>query len=376
MTLIWLNNAATSYPKPPCVIAAVEAALHAPPREAGRTTGVRDDASMCRTRLAALFGVDNPNQVILFPSATYALNTVIFGLAVKGGKAVTTALEHNSVLRPLAHAALREKIHVEIIRPDAASRVTPDRIAAATGPETRLVAVTHASNVTGAVQDIETIAEICAQSNTPLLIDASQSAGCVPLCFRELPGRVFVAFAGHKGLSAPPGIGGLIVPDDELAQLVVGGTGLNSESSMHPSALPMRHEAGTPNSIGIAGLAASAKFVLDKTPAALGELRQKAALSLREKLSAVNGVTLGPLPDDDGRCGIVAFNLRGFPPADLAAALSEIFEIETRGGLHCAPLVHAAIGDAPLGSVRASFGPFNTQDDISAIADAVRGFGT
>jgi hypothetical protein len=200
--------------------------------------------------------VPDPSHVVLLPSATTALNLVIAGCPGRRSDAhvIFTALEHNSVLRRIEHQRRESRVSVSVIEPDDAGRVTPARVRAALQPATRLVCVTHASNVTGVVQPIDEIAEVVATHGAALLVDAAQSAGCVPLSWRSLPGRVFVAFAGHKGLFGPTGTGGLIVPDADTPPLVTGGTGHHSESAVQPGDLPTVYEAGTPNLPGIEGL--------------------------------------------------------------------------------------------------------------------------
>ncbi len=262
MEIHYFNNAATSFPKPASVIDAVSGAMSNPMAEPGRGAGGDDPVQRCREGLADLFGVSDPARVCLLPSCTHALNSVVCGLLMDGGHAIATALEHNSVLRPLKHMADERGARVTLVPVCGSGRLDPDEVRRRIRPDTRLIAVTHASNVTGAVQPVETLAAVAAEHRIPLLLDAAQSAGAIPLNTGRLPGRVYVAFAGHKGLLGPPGTGGLIVPDASLKQTVFGGTGIRSESPRHPSSLPLRHEAGTPNTPGIAGLSAGVHFVL------------------------------------------------------------------------------------------------------------------
>ena len=224
---VYFNNAATTFPKPATVVAAIEKCLTCPPDEPGRSGHGSDPTRTCRKELAALFNVSDPRQVVLSPSATHAINLVIRGHLLERPKshAITTALEHNSVLRPLKHLERDRQIELTHVEPETDGRIDPSEILSLIRPETQLIAVTQASNVTGCIQPVEEIAAIADGAGIPLLIDASQSAGAIPLDYGRLPGRVFVAFAGHKGLFGPSGIGGLIVPDERLPQTVVGGTG-------------------------------------------------------------------------------------------------------------------------------------------------------
>lgn len=232
---VYFNNAATTYPKPAAVAAAMARELESLPREMGRAAEGNDSLAICRQEVAAILGVADPRQVILVPSATQGLNLVIQGL-LSPGKAgsfapahvITSVLEHNSVLRPLKQLAGRGWIVPSLIRPCLNGCIGADAVRRRIRRDTRLVALTHASNVTGWVQPVEDIAQVCAERDIPMLIDALQTAGAVPIRFKSLPGRVFVVAAGHKGLFGPMGTGVLIVPDARLAQTIVGGTGVDS----------------------------------------------------------------------------------------------------------------------------------------------------
>jgi cysteine desulfurase family protein len=375
---IYFNNAATTYPKPPTVLAAVERALREVPAEAGRGSGGADPAALCRAELARLFAVPDPRQVILAPSATYAANLVLFGLlSGRGGSrvspvhVVTTVLEHNSILRPLEHLRDEGRVVVSHVKPRDDGRIEPADVFQQLRRETALLAVTHMSNVTGAVQPVEQCAALAAARGIPLLIDAAQSAGAIPLSWNKLPGRVFVVFSGHKGLYGPTGTGGLLVPDAELPPTFVGGTGVLSESRLQPERLPLRYEAGTPNLPGIAGLCAGVRFVLERGVAQLGQTRHRLVQRLRDGLACMPAVRLAPRADADGRGGIVSFAAAGWTAGELSYALLESFTIHTRAGLHCAPRAHATLGLPADGSVRVSVGAFNTAEEVEALLRAV-----
>jgi len=361
--LVYLNNAATSYPKPPEVVAAVHRALNLPPGDASRGGGGVDDRSVCRQSLATLLGVQTPEQVALLPSATVAINLVIDGLLAHGGHVVTTVLEHNSVLRPLAHHEHHRDVKVTYLDPKSDGSLEPCCVRDALTPETNLIVVTHMSNVCGAVQPVDDIADVAAAAGIPLLIDASQSAGCITFSHESLPGRVFVAFAGHKGLLGPTGVGGLVVADDALPQTLVGGTGVRSESVLHPEDLPLRHEAGTPNFPGIAGLSAGVRIMRDRGVENEGQHRDQLVRCVRERLEMIDNVHLLPLAGEDGRGGIVALTVAGWSPEALGYTLRESFSIECRSGLHCAPRAHEFFGCGRSGTLRLSFGTGNTTDD-------------
>jgi selenocysteine lyase/cysteine desulfurase len=370
MENIYLNNAATSHPKPPEVVAAVCRVLEELPGSSERGFGEGEDRrGACRLAVADLLAVPDPLQVALLPSATHALNEVIRPLAVAGAHVVTTVLEHNSVLRPLAHARLRgaEVTHVE---PEADGAVSPAAVASAIRDTTTLVAVTHASNVTGSIQPAGEIARVAADAGVPLLIDVSQSAGSVPVSYSGLPGRVFLVAAGHKGLLGPPGVGVLVLPDEELEQSVVGGTGIRSVLSEHPPELPLRHEAGTPNLPAIAGLTAGIGVLTLRGVLTEGCHRHELVRQLRSQLARVAGCHLLPLADEDGRAGIVALWMEGWDSSELAFVLHESFGIMTRAGLHCAPMVAEHYKVPPSGTVRLSVGRETAPSHLDTVCSA------
>lgn len=372
MGFIYLNHAATSFPKPREVQDAVMGWLQRPPVDHARGGDPACDPVLpCRRELALLLGVEDARQVALLPSATYAINLVISALVTVGSHAVTSVLEHNSVLRPLAHRARDGAALVTRLAVNSQGVVEPGDLVKSLRADTALIALTWASNVTGSLQPVEAFADIAARAGVPLLLDASQVAGAVEVDHHSMPGRVFLAFSGHKGLLGPPGVGGLVVPDEELPQTVVGGTGIRSESELHPPELPLRHEAGTPNLPGLAGLLAGARLVRETTVAEIGAHRANLVSGLRDALGNISGVHLLPLARGDGRIGIVAFTVQGWEPNELAFVLRSSFGIEVRAGLHCAPLVPAALGVDPRGTIRASVGWSSTLDDVQALVMAV-----
>jgi cysteine desulfurase family protein len=375
---VYLNNAATSYPVPDAVRGAVVAAMREPPVEPGRThTAAEDPLGACRNRLAQLTGLETPTRVALFPSATHAINCVIHGVMRDGGHAVTTDAEHNSVLRPLSHAAAEWGVQVTHLSGDGRGKVDPETLRHRVRSDTKLIALTHASNVTGVVQPVEEVARVAAEHEIPLLVDAAQSAGVLPVEPHRWPGRVFVALAGHKGLYGPAGTGALLLPDDRLKQQVVGGTGIRSESSLHPPTMPLRHEAGTPNLVGLAGLTAGVAWVLEQGVEVLAGHRAQLAELLRQGLDDLGGrVSLVPSTDSlatpDRCCGVVSFTARDLEPRELGFALQESFGMVVRTGLHCAPRIHPALGTSPGGTVRVSVGAFNTRQDVEQLLNALQ----
>lgn len=372
MRSVYLNQAATSFPKPREVVEAVTAWFSRPPVDAGRGgDGAGDPMPPCREGLAELLGVDDPAAIALLPSATHALNLVIDALVGPGCHVVTSTLEHNSVLRPIVHRERDLGATVTMIGADADGLLQPGALQAALRPSTSLVALTHASNVTGSIQPAQALAEVAAAAGVPLLLDASQSVGAVPLSHRLLPGRVFLAFSGHKGLMGPPGVGCLVVPDNTMPQTIVGGTGIRSEDRFHPPELPLRHEAGTPNLPGIAGLRAGTRLVLRIGVEALGAHRAWLVQRLREGLRAMGHVRLFPLAQEDGRVGIVPLGVVGWEPDEVGFVLRESFGIEVRTGLHCAPLALRGLDGEPRGSVRVSVGLGTAEDDVDLLLAAL-----
>ena len=371
MADIYLNNAATSYPKPAAVRRAVTHALEAIPEDPGRTIGGKNSVDSCRQQIATLFEVADPRQIVFTSSATAALNMALRGFLEGGGHAVTSEVEHNSVLRPLSHMARQYRVTLTVLSPNEDGVVTPDALARVLHAKTRLVVLSHASNVLGTIQPVHELAEIAAEKGVPFLIDAAQSGGAVPLGYTALPGQSYLAFTGHKGLLGPSGTGGLVVPDDTLAQTVFGGTGIRSESALHPEELPLRHEAGTHNLPGIAGLCAGVTHLLESGVEAAGGRRNDLVLAIRSGLRKIPGAVLYPLANRDGRAGIVSFNLTGVPPMEIGFTLQEVFGIHVRAGLHCAPLIHKRLHTYPRGTVRVSVGSDNTMDDVARFLEAM-----
>lgn len=376
MHSVYLNQAATSFPKPREVVEAVHAWFNRPPVDAARGgDGANDPTVPCRRGLAELLGVADPASIVLLPSATHALNLVIGALVGPGSHVVTSTLEHNSVLRPIAHRERDLGVTVTTIGPDADGTLRPGALQEALRPSTSLVALTHASNVTGSIQPVEELAAVTATAGVPLLLDASQTVGAVPLTYGLLPGRVFLAFSGHKGLLGPPGVGCLVVPDATLTQTIVGGTGVRSEDRFHPPELPLRHEAGTPNLPGIAGLTAGVRLVGRTGIETIGKHRAHLVARLRSGLNGLGDVELFPLAAGDGRVGIVSFRIAGWEPDEVGFLLRESFGIEVRTGLHCAPYALHGLTGNPGGSIRVSLGLPSSEADVDLLLTAIASLG-
>jgi len=376
--VIYLDNAATTFPKAPGTLErALERyrELGVSPGRGNHDLAVRasDAVDEVRAKVAAFFGAPDPERVAFGANATDALNQVILGLVQQGDHVVATRLDHNSVLRPLHHLAQTGVITWDAAPFDERGIVRADAVEALLRPNTRLVVMTHASNVLGTVQPVAEIARRCAARGIPLVVDAAQSAGQVPLDMAAL-GISALAFTGHKSLYGPSGIGGLVVmPSLEVATTRFGGTGMDSASLVHTQAYPLRLEAGTLNLLGVLGLGEGLDFVESKGVAEL-HAREGALLArLRAGLRAIDGVTLyradGDLTD---RVGVLACNVPGVHPQDVGAILDGDFDIAVRVGVHCAPLVHRDLGTIDRGAVRFSLGAFTTEADVDAAVEAMR----
>jgi len=370
--VIYLNNAATTWPKPPGVLEEVAACLQAPVHEAGRTTGARSTDYPAETRgaLAAFFHAGPPEHFIFTQNATDALNLLIHGFVRKAGApfhAITTELEHNSVLRPLTALSQEKAISLSVV-PFTGSHVSLPAIREAIRPETRLVVMTHGSNVLGSVQDIRPVAEYLAANDIFFIADGAQTAGHIQVDLADIPAGAYV-FTGHKALFGIPGTGGFYIRDpDAIAITRQGGTGTDSRTLTQPLTMPERFETGTHNYPGIASLYAGLRFI---GSAGIGAIerhgRDLTTLFIRE-LRRSPGITVyNEHPD----LPVIAFNLRGLDNGEAGFILSRAYNIITRTGLHCAPLVHNRI-DGGNGCVRASFSFLTAREQVETAAAAVR----
>jgi cysteine desulfurase / selenocysteine lyase len=376
---IYLDNAATSWPKPEAVYAAVDRYQ----REVGAAAGrgayshameAQRIVADARRGCAELWGASDPDRIVFGFNGTDVLNLAIHGVLRSGDHVVTTVCEHNSVLRPLADAAKQLGVEVTYVGCDGAGFVDPGDVQRALRPSTRLAAVTHASNVTGAVQPITEISRVVHESEAMLLVDAAQSAGHVPLNINAL-GADLVAASGHKGMLGPLGVGVLYVrPGVEKALLPVrqGGTGTHSTEETPPDELPHRYEAGNLNMPALAGLAAATRFMIEKSVEAIAAHEAGLVDQLCDGLRSISGVRVYGPADGQQRGPVVSLGVEGYDPQDFAAALDSAFGVECRAGLHCAPRMHAALGSLPLGGlVRFSCGWSTTRGDVARALEAV-----
>lgn len=372
---IYFDNAATSHPKPPSVIRAVERALtetNANPGRSGHRAAIEAARTVlaCREKLAEILGAADPMNVAHCFNCTDALNLAIKGSLRVGDHVIATQLEHNSVLRPLHSLAARQRITLTLVLPRPDGFVDPDDIRDTLTPRTALIVCTHASNVTGAIQPVAAIGQIAQAAGVRYLIDGAQALGGLPVDVKAL-GCDLYAFPGHKSLLGPQGTGGLyIAPGLRLNPLREGGTGTDSHSLAQPDTLPERYESGTVNLPGIAGLAAGCNYVAPKLSQIMMHERELTQ-ALFDGLAAMSGVTLYSPAQEAGRAGIVCFNVGDMSSAQVADALARR-DIAVRGGLHCAPGAHRFLGTLNRGAVRASLGHANTFDEVEQFLQAVR----
>jgi cysteine desulfurase family protein len=373
--LIYLDNGATSFPKPEEVYTSMDRfyrRLGVNPGRSGYDLCMEAGAVVDDTRsmLTEFFNGTDSNRLCFSYNSTDALNMIIFGMLRPGDHAISTTIEHNSVLRPLYHLSRDSDVEVDYVPFDGAGFVDPDEIRNRFQPNTRLVIVNHASNVVGTVQPIREIGRYCREADIPFAIDSSQSAGKIPID-REDQFLDVVAFTGHKSLLGPTGIGGLYVREGiEIRHTRAGGSGVRSADRAHLDEYPFRLEYGTHNTLGIAGLHAGLKWVLAKGLDAIHEHEMKLARMLRDGLAAIPGVTLYCQNNLTDHIAVLSFNVDGMDAGDVGTMLDVDHNIACRTGLHCAPLVHEQLGN-PRGAVRFGLGPFNTEEHIQAAIKAV-----
>ncbi len=381
--MIYLDNAATSFPKPPCLVKATSEFLVNYAVNPGRSgfdlglqAGIRIDD--LRQKLAGFFNHPDhdPNRVVFTANATDALNLAIQGVCKPGDHVVSTVLEHNSVLRPLFELK-KQGISHDLAPCDERGFVHPASIEELLRPETRLVVMTHASNVLGTIQPVARVGEICRSRKVHFLLDTAQSAGVIPIDMAAFSADLLV-FTGHKGLMGPTGCGGLLVDKNvDVRSLRWGGTGVRSAQLNHLEEYPYRLEAGTLNAVGLAGLAASLDWVQSHDSFQLETKLMNQLLTGISDLPSVRVVGLENGETDisvAGRLAVLSILIEDMDPAKVGMFLDVDRNIAVRTGLQCAPLVHKAMGTQAEGTVRISPGPFNTAKQIDVLLDALAGF--
>lgn len=374
--MIYLDNAATSFPKPESVYQALDRFARtdlANPGRAGHKMAlaaerILDDA---RHLLNQLFHGEGPERFIFTLNCTDALNMAFKGVLAEGDHVITTDLEHNSVSRPLRAMELAGKIALTRLAADSGGTIDPDAVRKAMTPKTRLIALTHGSNVLGTVQPIAEVGRIAREREVLFLVDAAQTAGVLPIDI-QATNIDLLAFPGHKSLLGPTGTGALYVgPAAIVGAWREGGTGGDSSSETQPRDYPYFLEGGTPNVLGVAGLVAGVKYVIDRGLAAIHQHEVELCERLWRRLDEIGGYEVFGHRDPTRHVGTLSFRSEALPAAEIGAILDQAFDIAVRPGLHCAPYIHRAIGTSPDGAVRASPGVFSTSHDIDRLADAL-----
>jgi len=368
--MIYFDNAATSFPKPKAVIEAMEDYFFNIGGSTGRSghrMAVKASELVFNTReqLAQLFKIKDSSRIVFTKNATESLNLAINGFLEKGDQVATTSMEHNSVMRPLRYLEQRGQIKIFTVQANREGLVDPEAFADILKKEKiKLVVVNHASNVTGSIAPIDIIAEIVHRYGSHMLVDAAQTAGAYPVDVAS-DNIDMLAFTGHKSLLGPQGTGGLYVREGiELSPIIRGGTGSNSEKEIQPDFLPDQFESGTLNIIGIAGLGAGVKYVLEQGVSNIRQEELKLTEMFIKEAGKIEGVELCGPSDMNKRVSVISFNISRYAPSTVAYLLDKHFDIACRSGLHCAPSAHATMGTHPQGTVRFAFGCFNNAAEI------------
>lgn len=372
---IYMDNAATTLPKPPEVAEAIVQAMnHLGNAGRGSTEASLDAARVIydtRERLGRMFHAENPKQIAFTSNATESLNIAIQGLINPGDHVITTVMEHNSVLRPL-YERQQAGATLTILPADEAGNISYDMLEAAVRQETKAIICTHGSNLTGNLNDIERIGKIAKAHKLLFIVDASQTAGVFPIDVQKM-GIDVLCFTGHKSLYGPQGTGGIYVRDGiRIRPLKRGGSGVDTYNHNHPEQMPTALEAGTLNGHGIAGLNAALKYVEEKGIDAIREIALQRAWQFYDGIKEIPGVTIYGDFSKRERCPIVSFNLYDYDSAEVSDELLMSYGISTRAGGHCAPLMHESLHNAKQGAVRFSFSHFNTKEEVEIAIRAVR----
>jgi cysteine desulfurase family protein len=374
--MIYLDNAATSFPKPEAVYQTLDRFARenlANPGRAGHKMALSAERALDDTRhlLNQFFHGDGLERFIFTLNCTDALNMAFKGVLADGDHVVTTDLEHNSVSRPLRKMELDGRITLTRIKADGGGTIDPDDMRQAIKPRTRLIALTHGSNVLGTVQPIAEVGHIARDKGLLFLVDAAQTAGAIPIDVQAMAIDL-LAFPGHKSLLGPTGTGALYVgPRAQLRAWREGGTGGDSSNEVQPKEFPYFLEGGTPNVLGVAGLAAGIKYVQEQGMNRIRAHEVSLIERLWRRLDEMGGYQVFGHRDSSQRVGTLSFRSEALPAAEIGGILDQAFDVAVRPGLHCAPYIHRSLGTFPEGLARVSTGPFNTEDDIDHLARAL-----
>jgi cysteine desulfurase family protein len=376
--MLYLDHAATSWPKPPEVIRAMGDFCNLAggnPGRSGHRLSLAASRVVYETRetVAELFGMSDPLRVIFTANATHAINLALRGLLRTGDRVVTTGIEHNAVMRPL-RALEQQGVRLAVIPCEPDGSIDLARAAEAIMPGTRMVVINHASNVAGTILPITELARLAQDAGAWLLVDAAQTAGVIPIDVAAM-GIDLLAFTGHKGLQGPMGTGGLVIHSTvdtaQIEPLIYGGTGSRSAHEAQPEFCPDRFESGTPNGVGIAGLGAGVRWVRQRGIATIREHDRELARALVEGLAAIPGVALHGPTDPTQRTATVSFTVAGRRVSEIGLRLDDEFDILCRVGLHCAPAAHRTLGTFPEGTVRFAAGACTRLEEIQTAITAV-----
>ena len=376
--MIYLDNAATSWPKPPEVLKAMTDVLEHAGGNPGRSGHRLSIAAArlvyeAREATSSFFNLGDPMRVIFTNNATHALNIVIHGILKSGDNVIASSMEHNAVMRPLRDLE-KQGVQVNVVKCKTDGTIDGKDLARTVNSGTRLIVMVHASNVTGTILPVAEAAKIAHKAGALLLIDSAQTAGVLPIDVKEI-GADFIAFTGHKGPQGPTGIGGLLIHPDfdvsRLPSLMQGGTGSRSGTEEQPDFLPDKYESGTANLVGIAGLLAGINWVTERVPGSILSHERELVKTLIEGLSVIPKIKVYGTLNPGNSAPIVSFTVSGKVVSDIGLRLDEEFGILARVGIHCAPAAHHTIGTFPEGTVRLAPGVFTTMDDVKKTLKAI-----
>ncbi len=380
--MIYLDNAATSWPKPEAVYQAMDNFMRyigASPGRSAHRLSIEAGRIIYETResLAQLFGTDDPMHIIFTSNATEALNLALRGILHPGDHVITSSMEHNSVMRPL-RAMERKGVEITVVNCSPEGFLNPQDIERAIKPNTKLITLNHASNVVGTILPVAEVGQIARHHDVLFMVDAAQTVGCYPIDV-ETMNIDLLAFSGHKGLYGPQGVGGLYLRkgmEQRIEPLTYGGTGSHSEYEYQPDFLPDKYESGTPNTVGLAGLGAGVRFVLSQGVSSMQRKEETLTQLLLQGLKAIPRVTVYGDSDTRRQVAVVSFNISGLTPSEVAMQLEEGYQIMCRAGLHCSPAAHKTMGTFPQGTIRLSPGHFTSPEDIEITLEAVQEIAT
>lgn len=373
--MIYFDNAATSLQKPEAVIEAVAEAMKSlgNASRGAHSAALGSNRMVYETRelLAELFHIDDPSRIAFTMNATESLNIAIAGIFRPEDHVITTVMEHNSVLRPL-YRMEESGTELSFLQADKKGNISYEELENAIRSNTRAVICTHASNLTGNVLDLEKIGEICKKHRLLFLVDASQTAGIIPIDVQKMKISV-LCFTGHKGLLGPQGTGGIYVaPEINIRPLVVGGSGVQSYLKTQPDEMPARLEAGTLNAHGIAGLHEAVSYIIEKGVEQIYQEEHEKTDYFYRMIRSIPDIHIYGDPEAELHAPIIALNIGDYDSAQVADELMETYGIATRAGAHCAPLMHQALGTQKQGAVRFSFSQFNTRKELDTGIQALR----